>query len=66
MVTRRAQTAVEYLLLLGVTTAIALVGFKVFLPKVTKSSEGYYNKAANVILGPPPDLAILEPTKKYP
>ena len=63
---KAAQSAVEYLLLLGVMTAVALVGFRVLLPKVNKSSELYYNKAANAILDRPPDYANMEPTKVYP
>ena len=51
---KKAQTAVEYMLLLGVVTAIALLGFKEFLPRVNRASEVYYNHAANAILGPPP------------
>ena len=62
----QAQTAMEYLLLLGVATAIALVGFKTFLPKVNSSSELYFNEAANKLLGEPPDYAYMEPAKVYP
>lgn len=51
---QKAQTAVEYLVLLGVTTVIVLVGFKEFLPKVNRSTELYFNYASNAILGPPP------------
>ena len=48
---RRAQTAIEYLLILAVIAAIALGSFKLLLPKVQQSSEGYYNKVTDVILG---------------
>ena len=66
MPSKRAQTAIEYLLLLGVVTAIALVAFRTFLPKVNKASEFYYNEAAKDILDHPPDYANLEGAKRYP
>jgi hypothetical protein len=50
---KKAQTAVEYLLLLGVVTAVMLVAFKKFLPKVFTSSDRYYNTAAEAILDRP-------------
>ena len=62
----QAQAAIEYLLILAVATIIALVGFKVFLPKVNQSSEVYYNKAAQEILDAPPLPANSELFRKYP
>jgi len=50
----RAQTVFEYLIVLGVTTAIALVGFRVVLPQVRSEANMYYNKAAIRIFGPTP------------
>ncbi|MCK5081819.1 MAG: class III signal peptide-containing protein [Candidatus Omnitrophica bacterium] len=51
---RRAQTAIEYLLLLMVVVVIVLVGFKLSLPRVREASNLYYNRAAPAILGEPP------------
>lgn len=63
----RAQTAVEYLLLLGVVTAIMMAAFKQFLPQVNRSSEFYYNEAATRILGPPPLNGLQESERRnYP
>jgi Flp pilus assembly pilin Flp len=63
----KGQTAVEYMLLLGVVTAIVLGGFKYFIPKVNKSSELYYNEAARAILGTPPSNSPTEAVRtNYP
>lgn len=51
---RRAQTAVEYLLLLMTVAAIVLVGFKTYLPRIQDTANVYYNRAAPGILGTPP------------
>lgn len=51
---KKGQTAVEYLLLLGVVTAIILVGMKTYLPRFTGASNLYFNKAAVRILGDAP------------
>ena len=63
---QKGQNAIEYLLLLGVATAIALVGFKTLLPKVNESSELYFNRSVNAILDTPPGLANMERFKTYP
>ena len=52
---RRAQTAIEYMLLLGVTTVIALVGFRTMLPKERIDAERYYNTVVIGIIGEPPN-----------
>lgn len=51
---QNAQTAIEYMLLLAVVTAIVLVGFKHYVPKSRSATEEFYNKAAIGILGDPP------------
>jgi hypothetical protein len=51
---RRAQTAVEYLLLLTTVAAIVLIGLKTYLPSIRETSNIYYNRATPAILGDPP------------
>ncbi|MFT5387149.1 MAG: hypothetical protein ACI9F2_000073 [Lysobacterales bacterium] len=48
------QTAVEYLLLLSVVGAIALIALNSDMGKFNQAGELYFNKAAEGILGPPP------------
>ena len=50
---RNAQTAIEYMLLLGVVVALVLVAFKTSLPKMRTSANTYFNRAAIGILGEP-------------
>lgn len=50
---RNAQTAAEYLMLLGAVAVIVLVGFTTFLPRAQKESEGYFNTTLNTIYGNP-------------
>ena len=50
----RAQTAMEYLLLLAVVGIIVLSSLRFFLPRVNQSSEGYYNSVTRTILGEDP------------
>ena len=53
---KKAQSAVEYLLLLAVVAVIVFVGFKTtILPQTQQVSSGYFNKVANGIMGEPPD-----------
>ena len=49
-----AQTALEYLLLLGIVAAAVLAAFRYLLPQVRDSSAGYYNNVARVIRGENP------------
>ncbi len=49
-----AQTALEYMLLLMTVVVIVMVGFKVFLPRVTGASGVYLNRTAYGIQGKPP------------
>ena len=51
---RRAQTAIEYLLLLMAVVAIVLIGFKLYMPRIQETSNIYYNRAASGIVGKPP------------
>ena len=50
---KRAQTAVEYMLLLGSVVAIVLVGFKTYLPSFEETSNYYQNQVGIGILGEP-------------
>ena len=50
----KAQTAVEYMLLLAAVVSVVLIGFKQFLPKTTDSNERFFNKATTAIMGDPP------------
>lgn len=51
---QKAQTALEFVLLLAIVAAITLVGFKAFLPKSRGASEKYFNIVGNAITGPSP------------
>ena len=53
---RKAQTAIEYLLLLTVTAVIVFIGFKTIVPRSGQVSERFFNKVANGIMDTPPDL----------
>ncbi len=50
---RKGQTAIEYMLLLGVVVALVLIALKTSLPKLQTSSNTYFNRAAIGILGDP-------------
>lgn len=49
----KGQSAIEYMLLLGVVVAIVLVGFKTYFPRSSNAAEGYFNTIAVRIAGPP-------------
>jgi hypothetical protein len=51
---RKAQTALEYLLILGTVMVIVLTGWKVFLPRVQNSSDLYFNRVNYGIAGKGP------------
>lgn len=51
---KKAQTAVEYLLLFTVVATVVLVSFKTFLPKTHDIANQYFIKVANGIMGPRP------------
>jgi len=50
----KAQTAIEYMLLLAITVTIVMVGFKVYLPTTTNAANIYYNRVSTGILGDRP------------
>ena len=50
---KKAQTAIEYILLLATVMAIVLIGLKTYLPTVMQASNVYYNRVAVGILGEP-------------
>ena len=47
----KAQTAIEYLLLLAVVVIIVLIGLKVYLPRTEFASEIYFNRVGVGIVG---------------
>ena len=49
----KAQSAVEYLLLLAVVASIILISLKTRLPKIYPSAELYFNKTSVGIAGKP-------------
>ncbi len=54
LISRKSQTAVEYLLLLAAMVVIVLIGMQVFLPRAHDSSELYFNRVSLGIVGNPP------------
>ncbi|HBR14094.1 MAG TPA: hypothetical protein DD723_00930 [Candidatus Omnitrophica bacterium] len=48
---QKAQTAIEYILLLSAVTAIVLVGFKTYLVQSRKASKEFFNEATKAIMG---------------
>ena len=51
--TRKAQTAVEYMLLLAVVVSIVLIGFRTFLPRAQTAGNVYFQRTGSSILGNP-------------
>lgn len=51
---RKAQIAIEYLILLTTVVAIVLIGFKTYLPGFEETANVYYNRVVPGILGDPP------------
>ena len=49
----KAQTAIEYLLLLALVATIVIISFSNLLPRVKDSSSEYFVKAAGSIMGLP-------------
>jgi len=52
--TRKAQTAIEYMLLLAVVVAIVLIGFRNWLPMTHAAANLYFNNVSQGILGMAP------------
>lgn len=50
----RAQSSMEYLLILTMVGVIVLASLRFLLPKVNTSSEGYFNSVTRVVLGEKP------------
>jgi hypothetical protein len=55
------QTAIEYLILLSVTTAVALIGFQTFVPKSRQYTEQYFNAVTNALYGAVPQTRTYNP-----
>jgi len=53
---RRAQTAIEYLLLFGLTAIIVFVAFQHLLPQIHDTAGSFYNAAGEGIAGDPPPV----------
>lgn len=50
---KKAQTAVEYMLLLAAVVSIVLIGFKSYLPSFQLTSNYYFNQVGTGVLGMP-------------
>jgi len=50
----KAQTAIEYMLLLAVVVAIVLIGFRNWLPMTHAGANLYFNNVSQGILGMAP------------
>ena len=50
----RAQTVLEYMLILAVVGGIVLSSIVFLTPKINRSSEGYYNSVSRVMMGEVP------------
>lgn len=48
---KKAQVAVEYMVLLGAVVAIVLIGFKNYLPTIQEASNYYYNQVGIGVFG---------------
>jgi len=53
-ITQKAQSIIEYLLLLGVIVAITLIGFKKYFPRIQKAKNVYFNKIGHDLVGKEP------------
>ena len=64
---RRAQTAIEYMVLLGVMVTVVLVGFKVYLNKARIEAGNFFNAAAVGIMDDAPVNGVVNALKtNYP
>ncbi|MBF0385996.1 MAG: class III signal peptide-containing protein, partial [Candidatus Omnitrophica bacterium] len=48
---RKAQAAVEYLLLLAVVVSVVMIGMKRYFPRAHTYTETYYNYSAMGVMG---------------
>ena len=55
---KKAQTAIEYLLLLSIVAIVVFTGFRTVLSRSQKASGDYFNKAREGIVGPPPNAFV--------
>jgi len=55
-----ANTAVEYMLLLGIVVVVVLLGFGVFFPRINRATNVYFNEIANGLMGKPPNSFFLD------
>jgi len=51
---KKAQSAIEYLMLLAAVVAIVLIGFKTYLPRILVTGNIYFNRVGVGIMGEPP------------
>ena len=49
----KGQTAVEYLLLLGIVVTVVLIGFSKYLPRAQQASNLYFQRVGEGVLGDP-------------
>lgn len=59
---RKAQTAIEYMLLLTICALIAFAGFRLFFQpgkRVRNGFELYFNNVSNALIGPSPNVQSL-------
>ena len=57
----RGQTALEYLILLGLMTVIALTAFRTMIPTAVQQTNGHFGVAAQNIVGNVPITDIEGP-----
>ena len=63
----RAQTTIEYLLLLGIITAIVLVGFNSFIIQSRDQANNFFNREVNEIMGEVIDTTAVSASRNnYP
>ena len=48
------QVALEYMILFALVGVVVFTGFRTLVPQIQSSSEGYYNKVTNVLMGDNP------------
>src|SRR5437899_333707 len=57
-----AQVALEYMLLFTIVSFLTMVGLKSLLSQGRDASEGFYNKAAESIMGQSPNITTVTST----
>ncbi len=64
-ISRKAQTAIEYMLLLTICALLVFASFRVFFEpegRVRNGLDLYFNKVSESVMGPAPELTIVTPT----